>query len=406
MRCRSTPRSSTSAASTTTSASSSSAPSRRRAPAGTSARTSSAAVSTATSSSTAARARTSAVRRRRSSSRWRGCAASRVSSRRSPRSKVSTGKPTVVNNVETLCNMPHIVQRGGEWFKSLGTEKSAGTRVFCASGHINRPGNYEMRLGHPDSRAARRGMRRHLEGPLHQGVPARWRLDAGAPAAAPRPAPRHGCRAGGRVLTRSGRDGLHGRDHVSRRRLDAACRLLPPRVRAENACPAAREPTSNRSSCTGSRRGLATNAELASLADICSNMDGRCFCPLGDTATWFVMSAYKAFRDEFEAHCGAGRCPVSGAGHGACPWRDRGGWQTRNAAPEAPDDGRVGVSIDGRALRVPKRNARARRRHRGRHPHPDLLRPSQDGPGRGLPDVPGQHREGPEATTRMRHHRR
>ena len=59
------------------------------------------------------------------------------------------GQPTVVNNVETLCNMPHIVQRGGEWFKSLGTEKSAGTRVFCCSGHINRPGNYEMRLGTP-----------------------------------------------------------------------------------------------------------------------------------------------------------------------------------------------------------------------------------------------------------------
>src|SRR5579863_9188909 len=59
------------------------------------------------------------------------------------------GQPTVVNNVETLCNMPHIVQRGGEWFKALGTEKSAGTRVFCCSGHINRPGNYEMQLGTP-----------------------------------------------------------------------------------------------------------------------------------------------------------------------------------------------------------------------------------------------------------------
>ena len=39
-------------------------------------------------------------------------------------------------------------------------------------------------------------------------------------------------------------------------------------------------------------------------------MDGRCFCPLGDTATWFVMSAYQAFREEFEEHCGAGGCPV------------------------------------------------------------------------------------------------
>ena len=56
--------------------------------------------------------------------------------------------------------------------------------------------------------------------------------------------------------------------------------------------------------------GLATRAELANLADICANMDGRCFCPLGDTATWFVMSAYRMFPDEFESHCGAGRCPV------------------------------------------------------------------------------------------------
>ncbi len=55
--------------------------------------------------------------------------------------------------------------------------------------------------------------------------------------------------------------------------------------------------------------GVATLAELETLTDICANMDGKCFCPLGDTATWFVMSAYRAFRDEFEAHCGAGRLP-------------------------------------------------------------------------------------------------
>jgi NADH-quinone oxidoreductase subunit F len=57
--------------------------------------------------------------------------------------------------------------------------------------------------------------------------------------------------------------------------------------------------------------GLATHEELATLTDICDNMDGKCFCPLGDTATWFVMSAYKHFRGEFEAHCDAGGCPVS-----------------------------------------------------------------------------------------------
>jgi NADH-quinone oxidoreductase subunit F len=56
--------------------------------------------------------------------------------------------------------------------------------------------------------------------------------------------------------------------------------------------------------------GRATPEELATLADICDNMNGKCFCPLGDTATWFVMSAFKAFREEFESHCDAGECPV------------------------------------------------------------------------------------------------
>jgi NADH-quinone oxidoreductase subunit F len=56
--------------------------------------------------------------------------------------------------------------------------------------------------------------------------------------------------------------------------------------------------------------GVLTRAELATLTDICDNMNGKCFCPLGDTATWFVMSAYQAFPGEFEEHCGAGGCPV------------------------------------------------------------------------------------------------
>ncbi|HET7321648.1 MAG TPA: NADH-quinone oxidoreductase subunit NuoF, partial [Longimicrobiaceae bacterium] len=55
--------------------------------------------------------------------------------------------PTTINNVETLCNIPHILVNGGEWYKQWGTEKSAGTKLFCVSGHVERPGNYEMPLG-------------------------------------------------------------------------------------------------------------------------------------------------------------------------------------------------------------------------------------------------------------------
>jgi NADH-quinone oxidoreductase subunit F len=57
-------------------------------------------------------------------------------------------KPTVVNNVETLANLPHIVNRGADWFAAIGSPpKSTGTRIFCVSGHVKRPGNYEVPMG-------------------------------------------------------------------------------------------------------------------------------------------------------------------------------------------------------------------------------------------------------------------
>ena len=56
------------------------------------------------------------------------------------------GAPTVVNNVETLANVPAIIDRGAEWFASLGTEKSGGTRLICLSGSVNRPGVFEVSM--------------------------------------------------------------------------------------------------------------------------------------------------------------------------------------------------------------------------------------------------------------------
>lgn len=57
------------------------------------------------------------------------------------------GKPTIVNNVETLCCVVHIVNRGAEWFQSIGTPKSPGTKIFQISGQIQKPGCYEFPLG-------------------------------------------------------------------------------------------------------------------------------------------------------------------------------------------------------------------------------------------------------------------
>src|SRR5204862_826124 len=59
------------------------------------------------------------------------------------------GGPTLINNVETLSNVPHIVMHGADWFKSFGTEQSPGTKVVSVSGRVQRPGHYELGLGIP-----------------------------------------------------------------------------------------------------------------------------------------------------------------------------------------------------------------------------------------------------------------
>jgi NADH-quinone oxidoreductase subunit F len=60
-----------------------------------------------------------------------------------PAIKGAFGMPTIVNNVETLCHVPHIVNRGGEWFAGLGTKSQGGTRMYSVSGRVKRPGVYE-----------------------------------------------------------------------------------------------------------------------------------------------------------------------------------------------------------------------------------------------------------------------
>ena len=59
------------------------------------------------------------------------------------------GQPTLVQNVETLANIPHIITQGAAWYSSIGTAQSTGPKIFCVSGHVNRPGVYELPLGTP-----------------------------------------------------------------------------------------------------------------------------------------------------------------------------------------------------------------------------------------------------------------
>ena len=79
------------------------------------------------------------------------------------------GSPTVINNVETLSSVPEILRRGAEWYASLGSAKNGGTRLFCISGHVNRPGIYELPMGFNLKRDDRGGSGRHRGRPQTEG---------------------------------------------------------------------------------------------------------------------------------------------------------------------------------------------------------------------------------------------
>jgi NADH-quinone oxidoreductase subunit F len=84
------------------------------------------------------------------------------------------GKPTVVNNVETLCNVPHIVNNGAEWFKQLSLTDDGGTKIYGVSGKVRRPGAWELPMGTP-----LRALIEEHAGGMREGVQFRGALPGG-----------------------------------------------------------------------------------------------------------------------------------------------------------------------------------------------------------------------------------
>lgn len=226
------------------------------------------------------------------------------------------GKPTVVNNVETLCTLPHIVLRGGAWFATVGTEKAKGTRLFCCSGHIERPGVYEMEMGRP----IRELLEEHSGGiwkgrQLKAFQPGGGSMQVLLPEHLDLPLDFDAVQQAGSSL---GAGAMVFMDETTCL-VNVSMRLVDfYKHESCGKCVPCREGTQFESTLMHKlEAGACTREELRTLEDICGNMNGKCFCPLGDTATWFVMSAYRAFPDEFVAHCDAGRCPVSAPRHQA-----------------------------------------------------------------------------------------
>ncbi len=148
--------------------------------------------------------------------------------------------PTAINNVETLCNVPHIMVNGAKWFAGIGTEKSPGTKIFSVSGKVNRPGNYEAPMGTPARVVIEEMAGGVLDGKRAEGVDAGRLLDAVPHRRSPRRGPGLRVDRRGRVAARDRRADGDRRARLHGRRVPAAARSSTLTSPAASARPAGR----------------------------------------------------------------------------------------------------------------------------------------------------------------------
>ena len=207
--------------------------------------------------------------------------------------------PTVINNVETIANIPYIVDRGVDWFRQFGTEKSPGFKVFAVSGHVNRPGIYEAPLGIT--------MRELLDyaGGMRDGRPVKFWLPGGS--SVPMltadhldiPMTYEDMAAAGTMLG-TGTPMLFD-DTVSV--VKAVTRWLEfYKHESCGKCTPCREGTYWITGVLEKfEHGHGSEAEVETLVSLCGQIAGRSFCALGDAAATPYPAALKYFREEFLA---------------------------------------------------------------------------------------------------------
>ncbi len=216
--------------------------------------------------------------------------------------------PTAVNNVETLCNIPHIILRGPEWYASLGTAKSTGTRIFSVSGHVRYPGNYEI----PLSATLRELIFEHAGG-MRDGRKIKAIIPGGS--SAPVLTPEHlDVGLDFESLAAAGSMGGSGAVIVMD---DTTCMVKVGEVinrfyhhESCGQCTQCREGTAwLHQILKRIEEGRGRVADLEILKDVCRNMKGQTICVLSDSAAMPTESYLRHFQEEFEAHIQQGRCP-------------------------------------------------------------------------------------------------
>jgi len=224
-----------------------------------------------------------------------------------PAQKGYLKEPTLVHNVETLANVPHIVLNGAEWYASIGTERSAGPKLFCISGHVYRRGVFELPLGTP---------LREIIYDHAGGVPGDRRIKAVIPGGASTPfltagqldvpmdfealvAAGSALGTGAIVVIGEGTCMVDVTRRTARFFAHESCgKCTPCRVGAMRILDL----------LENIEAGRGEPGDVQRLSSLCDGIVGHTFCPLGDALVAPIRSSLALFADEFEQHIKYGRC--------------------------------------------------------------------------------------------------
>ncbi len=245
-----------------------------------------------------------------------------------PAVKGAFGQPTIVNNVETICNVPAIIDKGGEWFAGLGMGRSGGTRVLCVSGHVNKPGVFELPMG-----ISFRELIEDVCGGIWKGKKVKCVIPGGSsmpPLDASeldvpiefdalmndtrikvvevKPGVPFDVGGGKALRTMAGSGGVMVMDEDTD--LVAVCARIMQFYANESCgqCTPCREGTGWLSKVSSRvARGQGKPGDVELLASIAHGIGGNTICPLGDAAVWPMLGFLTKFRGEFEAKIRADR---------------------------------------------------------------------------------------------------
>jgi len=215
------------------------------------------------------------------------------------------GKPTTINNTETLASVPAIIRHGAEWFLNIGKPNNGGPKIFSVSGHVNKPGNYEIPLGTPfkDLLEMAGGMRNgnKLKAVIPGGssmpvMPASAIMDCNMDYDALKQAGSM-IGSGGVIVMDDTTCMVEVLERIAQFYYVESC----------GQCTPCREGTGWLYRCLRRiRTGQGRAKDLELLESIAGRIEGRTICALGDAAAWPVQSFLRHFRSEFENMIKAG----------------------------------------------------------------------------------------------------